>query len=125
ELAPMWGWWRIGNHAVPSSVSATWDGFRVIARATHGGYRRLEDPVWHTREVTFSPREGVLECVDSLRCRRSHHVERYLHLAPEVVVITEGQFVRMACKGRAWSLSWEGAARLTIEEGAVSPGYGV
>ena len=125
ELAPMWGWWWIGDGAVPSSLAATWDGSRATVRATHGGYRRLEDPVWHTREITFSPGQGVLECVDSLRCQKRHHVERYLHLAPEVVVTTLEHSARLARKGRAWSLSWEGTGRLMIEAGKVSQGYGV
>jgi len=124
EVAPMSGWWRIGNEAVPSSVAATWDGFQTTARATHGGYRRLDDAVWHTRELRFSPRKGVLECVDTLRCRRRHYVERFLHLSPDVIVM-QGHLTRLACKGREWLLSWEGEAQLTVEEGSVSPGYGV
>jgi len=125
ELAPMSGWWRIGNDAVPSAVEATWDGGTATMRATHSGYQRLADPVRHTRTLTFSTSEGVVDCADSLRCRRRHLVERYLHLAPDVVVTRHRSSVRLASKGRAWSLSWQDGAELTLEEGKVSPGYGV
>jgi hypothetical protein len=125
ELAPMSGWWWIGDDAVPSAVEATWDGGTVSAQATHGGYQRLPDPVRHTRKLTFSADEGVLHCVDSLRCRQRHFVERYLHLAPDVVVTRHRRSVQLACMGRAWLLSWQDDAELTLEEGKVSPTYGV
>lgn len=125
ELAPMTGWWRIGNDATPSGVAAVWDGERVTAEATHGGYRRLPDPVWHTRRITFAPGAGALECIDSLRCREGHLVERYLHLGPEVVVTRQRDGARLTAKGTGWTLSWDDGARFSVEEGAVSSGYGV
>jgi uncharacterized heparinase superfamily protein len=125
ELAPMSGWWRIGNDAIPGAVETTWDGSTATVQASHSGYERLPDPVRHTRMLTFAPREGVMECIDSLRCRQRHLVERYLHLAPEVVVTRHRRSAWLECKGRAWSLSWLDDAELTLEEGKVSPAYGV
>ncbi len=125
ELAPMSGWWRIGNDAVPTDIAVAWDGRRGNVYATHGGYRRLDDPVSHRRDVTFSPRAGVFECTDVLRCRGHHRVERYLHLNSDVDVTLGARSARLSCRGRAWTVSWEGPSTPSVDNGLISRNYGL
>jgi len=125
ELAPMSGWWQIGNDALPSDVAVGWDGSRGSVHAAHGGYLRLHDPVLHERGVTFSPRAGVFECTDVLRCGGRHRVERYLHLSPDVAVTIGTRFARLSRRGRAWSVHWDGPSTPSVENGLVSPNYGL
>jgi len=125
ELAPMSGWWRIGNDALPSDIAVAWDGSRGSVHAAHGGYLRLDDPVSHKRGVTFSPRAGVFECTDILRCGGRHRVERHLHLSPDVAVTVGARSARLSCQGRAWSMRWDGPSTLSVENGVVSRNYGL
>ena len=125
ELARMTGWWWIRNDAVPFDVEVGRDGPFTTIRATHAGYGRLPDPVIHTRELRFSATSGVLSCHDHLRCRERHRIERFFRLAPSVTAVTRSSEARLMAKGRIWRLFWDGSSAARIEEGWVSPGYGV
>jgi len=62
-------------------------------RLTHDGYRRLDDPVVHEREVTLVG--DVLRIVDRIRCERPHEVELGFQLAPDLLARREGSRVEV------------------------------
>jgi Heparinase II/III-like protein/Heparinase II/III N-terminus len=125
ELAPMTGWWRIRNDAIPFDVEVSRDPDFTTIRATHSGYDRLPDPVHHTRELQFSPTRGLVLCHDELRCHGRHLVERFFRLAPSVTAVTCGSGAQLTTRGRVWRLVWDGSSTAAVEGGWVSPAYGV
>jgi hypothetical protein len=48
---------------------------------TQNGYRRLADPVRHTREIVLLKEENRILVTDTLECRGEHVVERFWHFA--------------------------------------------
>jgi hypothetical protein len=125
ELAPMAGMWTIGNHAVPHDVEVQTVGVMVTVRASHAGYRRLPDPVLHTREIKFNVQEGALFCTDYLECTGRHEAERFLHLDPLVEVSTKGHQAHLSVGAQSWVVQWEETTEARIDTGWVSPDYGV
>jgi hypothetical protein len=56
--------------------------------AEHDGYRRLDDPVTHRRDIV---REGrVFTITDGLECSGSHAVEQWWHFSEDCEVAVEG-----------------------------------
>jgi uncharacterized heparinase superfamily protein len=62
----------------------------VRLRARHDGYRRLRDPVTHTREVRFDSACRRLTVDDTVACAAAHSVERFWHFAESWVVRSDG-----------------------------------
>lgn len=54
--------------------------------ASHDGYQRLRDPVRHVREIRFDAKAAEITVIDTLKCRGSHQVERFWHLADHCAV---------------------------------------
>nr|WP_242469293.1 alginate lyase family protein [Rhabdochromatium marinum] len=52
----------------------------------HDGYRRLKDPVTHSREFQFDKVTDQLIVTDRLECRGAHEIERFFHFAEDCVV---------------------------------------
>jgi hypothetical protein len=52
----------------------------------HDGYMRLEDPVKHSREITYDHSRCALKIVDSIACQSAHYVEIFWHFAPGCTV---------------------------------------
>lgn len=52
----------------------------------HDGYRRLKDPVTHSREFQFDKTDDRLIVTDRLVCAGVHEVERFFHFAEDCVV---------------------------------------
>jgi glycosyltransferase involved in cell wall biosynthesis len=75
---------------------------RFGCRASHDGYRRLLDPVTHTRTVVFDARTSALCVTDVVRARRPHRAELFWHFAPGLDVRLDGNRVRV--RGKAFTL---------------------
>lgn len=71
----------------------------------HDGYRRLPDPVTHTRELDYHKPERIFRIVDKLDCASSHHVEQFWHFAEGVSVLIEGN--RICCQREGVQVSLE------------------
>jgi len=69
-----------------------WNGSGPVpsVRATHDGYRRLDDPVSHTREVRLDPERGEIRLCDEVEASGEHRVEIFFHLHPACTVRKEG-----------------------------------
>jgi len=59
----------------------------VVWCATHNGYLRLTDPVWHKREVFYWKKEKLLEIIDNIICKKEHLLEIFFHFHPECCVV--------------------------------------
>ncbi|WP_419784514.1 alginate lyase family protein [Maridesulfovibrio sp.] len=71
-------WTRHANAACVSlGLSAEEDFFS----GTHDGYSRLDDPVTHSRSISFLKDGTEIEVSDSLDCSESHEMEIFWHLA--------------------------------------------
>lgn len=49
--------------------------------ASHEGYKRLQDPVVHRREIRYFSEIGQFDIADALTCAGKHDVARYWHFA--------------------------------------------
>lgn len=58
--------------------------------ARHDGYRRLADPVQHTRELRFDKATAVLQVADTIECAGAHRVQCFWHFAEGVSVALDG-----------------------------------
>ncbi len=65
----------------------------------HLGYRRLEDPVVHTRAINFDG-VGLFELLDTIECTAAHTVERYWHFSEYCDVSVLGKGVIQARIGQ-------------------------
>jgi hypothetical protein len=53
----------------------------VEAVGSHDGYRRLPDPVIHTRKLQLFKKTRALMIADHLDCRGAHNIELFLHFS--------------------------------------------
>lgn len=56
------------------------------ARGYHTGYKRLKDPVIHSRGITFDKTKREIVVVDSLVSKKEHFAEIFFHLHPDCVL---------------------------------------
>jgi hypothetical protein len=102
---------------------------RDFLDAEHHGYRRLAGPVVHRRQILFLKREGYWLIRDVLEGKDTHRFDLYFHLAPMPVEPADGFPLAVRTRGPGTDLAIlplraEGL-KVEIEEGWVSPSYGV
>jgi hypothetical protein len=115
--------WLIENDAHPRMLRWQSDAARDEFVAAHDGYRRLAEPVEHTRKISFDKRRLWWQVDDTLTGSGEHLVELFFHpgVAPEVV---DDAVVLRAPRADLW-LFPPGNATLGQEEGWISRGYGL
>jgi uncharacterized heparinase superfamily protein len=74
----VWSAFRVARRARPINVKTD---RRSFAEASHDGYKRLKDPVLHSRRLDLG--ETELRITDTLEAKREHRAETYFHLHPE------------------------------------------
>jgi uncharacterized heparinase superfamily protein len=120
--------WTLQDDARPRDVAWTFGPRVDYFRGAHTGYARLEPPVGVTREVALlkgGPDVLVRDTVDGAGL---HELTWRFHLAPAATATIEGNDVRLSVRGTdMWLQVDDDLSRLTpsIEEGWVSPSYGV
>jgi len=62
----------------------------------HDGYKRLDDPVVHRREITLVPANEIIEVTDTLRCEGLHSVKRVWHFAEHCQIERQGRGIRVS-----------------------------
>jgi hypothetical protein len=92
--------------------------------ASHDGYERLQSPVSVIRQLTVKTAGvGVVDCVTGTGSAR---VRSFIHLSPELRVLRRGAATFLLTGvDLAVSVSVEGADSVDVEEGWVSPEFGV
>lgn len=126
EMAPIPSVWRISNCATPRNVSCEIDNENMTITGTHDGYRRLTDPVIHTRTFALGTNAFNLRCVDDLHCASAHIVRRYIHLHPGVIVdsITKDSCLLTTPSGLGVTLHWDADSSLESRSSFVSYCFG-
>ena len=78
------------RHAQVRTLS--WTGDASIDRlvAEHDGYRRLDDPLVHRREMVYEKERRLLTVIDSFVCKLAHVVEWHWHCAEHAIVSLTG-----------------------------------
>ena len=64
-------------------------------KASHDGYLRLEDPLFHRRQVELNIEPQQVVVTDNLICQNTHFVELNWHLAPDCLVVEENTVFRV------------------------------
>jgi hypothetical protein len=100
-----------------------------ILDAEHYGYRRLEHPVTHRRQILFSKQGGYWVVKDTLTGEGVHQLDLYFHLCPGEVEPAGDHPLAVKTKTEGANLAiipleTEGLG-MEIEEGWVSYRYGV
>ncbi len=115
--------WLIENDARPLDVdwrsAATCDEFV----GSHSGYRRLSEPVTHTRRIAFDKRTHVWRIEDVLDGAGTHLVELFFH--PGVPCAIEEGGVRLRAPRADLILLPPSGTRVRTQPGWISRGYGL
>lgn len=120
--------WQLHHDAVP--ISPTLDRGDLVDRFVggHRGYERLADPVIVTREIVLDRSRPRVAVRDRLDGQAEHTMVWRFHLEPSIVAETCDMDVKLTSGERVVWLLADGArsnARLSLQSGWVSPGYGV
>jgi hypothetical protein len=114
--------WLIENDAHPFGVSWSSDDDRDVFVGSHDGYRRLPQPVTHTRKIVFDKRRHSWRIEDDLDGLGEHVEKIFFH--PGVPFHVEADAVCLhAPRGDVW-LWGPVEAALSQEPGWISSGYG-
>jgi uncharacterized heparinase superfamily protein len=116
--------WNLQNDA--QAVCASWQSDEVqdVLIGRHQGYRRLGVDV--ARQIRLEKQSGRLEIVDTIEGQGEHEVVIPLHLAPDVVVDSGGDRLRLHSAGRTFSVVAAGDGwHRSVEPTTISPSYGV
>jgi hypothetical protein len=115
--------WLIENDARPVNVSWRSDTRCDDFTGSHTGYRRLAEPVTHTRHITFDKVNCIWRIEDAVDGLGQHLVEVFFH--PGVAFDIEEDAVRLrAPRGDLILLPPNGTA-LSQQQGWISRGYGL
>jgi hypothetical protein len=92
--------------------------------AEHDGYRRLDDPVIHRREITYEREPRVLTVTDQILSASVHHIEILWHFAQGCVVTLEGETARATRNGVELRLQWPVSLQAQLVRGSTDPAQG-
>jgi hypothetical protein len=115
--------WLIENDAHPFDVSWQSDDQGDVFVGSHDGYRRLAEPVDHTRRIIFDKRRMRWVIEDTVSGTGTHLVELLFHpgVAHELV---DGAVKLQAPRGDLW-LFPPSETTFREEQGWISGGYGL
>jgi len=120
--------WRLRYDARPLDP-IMWTGDTVAAfRGGHGGYERLSAPVSHTRLIAADAHHPRVLVQDWIAGEGRHELVWRFHFDPSVAADVDGNDVRLSHQGQVvWFMPVpdDATLSLSIEDGWVSPGYGV
>jgi hypothetical protein len=115
--------WLIENDAHPKDVHWQSDAERDVFVGTHDGYRRLPQPVDHTRRISFDKAKTCWRIDDTVSGSGEHLIELFFH--PGVPLLFEDGAVRLqAPRAALWLFPPDGTAQRQ-EDGWISAGYGL
>ena len=120
--------WQLRYDAHPIGGAVTCGSKTDTFRGSHDGYARLSQPVLHTRECVLDHDRPRFVVRDSLTGSGSHAFTWRFHLDPAITPAHDGANLRLSNGDRqAWVIPTQPAPAMTItiEDGWVSPSYGV
>ena len=119
--------WRLHDDARPEGVRWTVEGDGGAIAAAHTGYLRLADPVRHRRTCHLSADGQLFVVEDQLVGDAEHQGTWRFHLSPSLNASLNGSTVTLTAERESWFvlLVDPPAITLSLNEGWVSPSYGV
>ena len=120
--------WRLRYDAAPGRIEWRPGLHADYFRGSHGAYARLGEPVEHTREILMHQTAGCVAVRDRVAGRGIHRLAWRFHLDPALNGAIEGDGVRLTRGERTvwfWPLARPADSALRLEDGWVSPSYGV
>ncbi len=119
--------WQLRYDAVPVDPILDCGGDADRFTGGHRGYERLPAPVRHVREIVVDRRRPRVAIHDRLSGEGAHELVWRFHLDPERRAEISGGGVRIAGAARDVWFTHDALAplTLTLDEGWVSPSYGV
>ncbi len=120
QIAGSFMWQR---SAESTCESYTYDQSLQTVKASHDGYLRLTDPLLHARRVQLHTEPQQVVVTDELICKGTHFVELHWHLAPDCLVVEEGDSFRVTTATAEIVFRVAGNANLTMElvSGSTDP----
>ncbi len=115
--------WLIENDAHPRDVAWQSDAERDVFCGSHDGYRRLPEPVVHTRRITFDKARRWWRIDDVLHGTGEHLVELYFH--PGVPFERDDDAVFLSAPRADLWLFPPPQTELHQADGWISRGYGL
>jgi len=115
--------WLIENDARPLNVSWRSEADCDEFVGSHSGYRRLAEPVTHTRRITFHKPRRIWRIEDAVAGLGQHLIEVLFH--PGVPFQIEEQAVRLRAPRGDLVLLPPIGTRLSQHQGWISRGYGL
>jgi Heparinase II/III-like protein/Heparinase II/III N-terminus len=115
--------WLIENDARPFDVTWRSDSACDEFVGSHTGYRRLEQPVTHTRRITFDKARHIWRIVDTLDGVGRHLVELFFH--PGVPFQSEENAIRLKAPRADVILLPPTQTSASQQPGWTSQGYGL
>jgi hypothetical protein len=111
------------NDAHPFAVRWESNAERDVFVGSHDGYRRLADPVVHTRTIRFDKQRLIWTVEDLVDGRGTHLVEVFLH--PGVPIEREKDAVRLRAPRGDLLVFGPQDASMQERHGWISAGYGM
>jgi uncharacterized heparinase superfamily protein len=103
-------------------------GGRLVA--SHDGYKRLDDPVIHTREIVLQADKHLLMVKDRLNCTGNHSVKLHFHLSEYAEVTAQDSRKLTVSMDNGTNVSFEFGGDVSVEllrgdpQGHDEPGPG-
>jgi hypothetical protein len=92
---------------------------RIIAE--HDGYRRLDDPAVHRREIVYQRAPRTVSVTDHIHCAAAHTVEIFWHFSRDCRVTLDDDLARAERDGVGIELRWPAPLRARVVKGSVDP----
>jgi hypothetical protein len=125
EIRPEW-LFRMFEQAHPEHLLVEASEASLRYQGRHSGYRRLADPIVHTRSFTLDRTTSSLRIVDVLEGQGRHRVRWHFHCAPGTAVRpAAGGRIELAVGSVNVRLCAAPELNLRIQDAWYSPSYGV
>lgn len=119
--------WQLHDDARPFDADFADDGVVVRFSAGHNGYERLTPPVGHRRGIVLDRASQTVVIVDDIGGQGTRRLVWRAHLDPGVRASREHDGFRLIGTSRLWfrAIETPAGAEIALEQGWVSPSYGV
>lgn len=112
------------HHARARCLSFDLDADRERLVAEHDGYRRLDDPVMHCREIVYERPARLVKVTDHIQSAAAHHVEIFWHFAEECRLTLHAGAARATRDGVELVLLWPASLQARLVRGSEDPPLG-
>jgi hypothetical protein len=92
---------------------------RIVAE--HDGYRRLNDPVMHRREILYRRVGSLIRITDHIHCAAPHAIEIFWHFAEGCRLTLDGEAALVTRDGVELELRWPATLHARVVRGSVDP----